>query len=171
VCLTTLPPQLENVGKNLFGFFTNEMDCALDSPETVVINVHFGMAGAWPVIPEMTVTPTTRLALEHISNNDESPCYSVVSAMTLLHGTYNDLFFAKRKTLGEDPLRADADPEDLYDRIQKSKKSIGALIMDQVRVRVGVRACDSAVSSLSLLMLFAYAAPAVFRGSRQYLQM
>jgi formamidopyrimidine-DNA glycosylase len=41
------------------------------------------------------------------------------------------LYNEKRSKLGEDPLRNDADPESLWTRVQKSKKSIGALIMDQ----------------------------------------
>jgi formamidopyrimidine-DNA glycosylase len=35
--------------------------------------------------------------------------------------------------LGEDPLRADARPDALFARVVKSKKSIGALLMDQGR--------------------------------------
>merc|ERR1719482_728419 len=51
--------------------------------------------------------------------------------MTVQHGGVADLYEAKRASLGEDPLRADADPDRLWARVAASKKSIGALIMDQ----------------------------------------
>ena len=37
----------------------------------------------------------------------------------------------KLKSLGQDPLRADASPEALWERVRRSKKSIGQLLMDQ----------------------------------------
>ena len=37
----------------------------------------------------------------------------------------------QRRKLGEDPLRDDADPERLWRKVAASKKSIGALVMDQ----------------------------------------
>jgi hypothetical protein len=53
-----------------------------------------------------------------------------LSAMTVQHGGL-ELYQEKKAKLGEDPLRKDADPEALWARVNKSKKSIGALIMDQ----------------------------------------
>jgi formamidopyrimidine-DNA glycosylase len=116
--------KIEAVGKNLFAFFGEAND-------PVVVHVHFGMAGNWAVYDDVKSgnlpgppTKTNRLRLE---------CAGIVAdltAMTLQHGgmeLYND----KRKKLGEDPLRDDADPEKLWTRVQKSNKSIGALIMDQ----------------------------------------
>lgn len=38
---------------------------------------------------------------------------------------------AKVQTLGPDPLREDADAEQLWSRIQKSSKPIGLVLMDQ----------------------------------------
>lgn len=47
-----------------------------------------------------------------------------LSAMTVEHGGL-DLYHAKVAALGEDPLRNDADPDKLWLKIAKSKKSIG----------------------------------------------
>lgn len=113
--------KIEAVGKNLFAFFGDGDD------DLVVVHVHFGMAGNWAVYLEETPpepTGTNRLRLE---------CPGIVadlSAMTVQHGGI-ELYNEKRSKLGEDPLRDDADPENLWNRIQKSNKSIGALIMDQ----------------------------------------
>ena len=111
---------IEAVGKNLFAFFGSEKD-------PVVVHVHFGMSGNWAVYEDITPpepTSTNRLRLE---------CPGLVadlSAMTVQHGGMN-LYESKRAKLGEDPLRDDADPEKLWQRVQNSRKSIGALIMDQ----------------------------------------
>ena len=55
---------------------------------------------------------------------------SHLSAMTVEHGGV-DLYEAKRAALGEDPLRADANPDALWAKVRTSSKSIGALLMDQ----------------------------------------
>jgi formamidopyrimidine-DNA glycosylase len=112
--------RIEAVGKNLFAFFGDDSD-------PVVVHVHFGMAGNWAVYFDETApepTKTNRLRLE---------CPGIIadlSAMTLQHGGI-DLYTSKRSKLGEDPLRDDANPEKLWQRVRNSNKSIGALIMDQ----------------------------------------
>jgi formamidopyrimidine-DNA glycosylase len=121
---------IEAVGKNLFAFFVpgnGGPDDVNDEVGTVVVHVHFGMAGNWAVYLNETApepTKTNRLRLE---------CPGIVadlSAMTVQYGGM-ELYREKRAKLGEDPLRIDADPARLWDRVQKSSKSIGALIMDQ----------------------------------------
>jgi formamidopyrimidine-DNA glycosylase len=119
--------KIEAVGKNLFAFFVDEDKKDQDQAE-VVVHVHFGMSGRWAVYlndekPEEP-TKTNRLRLE---------CPGIVadlSAMTVQYGRI-ELYKEKRAKLGEDPLRNDADPAALWIRVKKSKKSIGALIMDQ----------------------------------------
>ena len=116
---------IEAVGKNLFAFFG-------DIQDPHVVHVHFGMSGAWAIHPSATApppTPTTRLRLE---GSDSKGCQVVVdlSAMTCNIGGLK-LYEEKRAKLGEDPLRTDADPMRLWERVTKSKKGIGALIMDQ----------------------------------------
>ncbi|CAJ1949498.1 unnamed protein product [Cylindrotheca closterium] len=137
--------RIEAHGKNLFCFFGDDINqkrisdiarkaaCATDEEQddddsVVVVHVHFGMAGAWAVYlagetpPEPT--PTNRLRLEYDGTVAD------LSAMTVQHGGL-ELYRTKLAKLGEDPLRKDANPATLWARIQKSKKGIGALIMDQ----------------------------------------
>lgn len=92
------------------------------------------MSGAWAVFnssaeEEPEIKSTTRLRLQEITS-DKSKYITHLSAMTVQHGDLS-LYSAKKASLGEDPLRSDANPNLLYDKIIKSKKSIGALIMDQ----------------------------------------
>jgi len=42
-----------------------------------------------------------------------------------------DAFSTLRNRLGQDPLRSDADPEIAWSRISKSRRAIGALLLDQ----------------------------------------
>lgn len=113
--------RLEANGKNLFAFFS-----VVGSPD-VVMHVHFGMAGRWSAVDAARARPptgTTRLQLEGHG------LVSQLSAMTVAHGDL-ELYLSKTKALGEDPLRADADPEALWRRVSASPKTIGALLMDQ----------------------------------------
>lgn len=113
--------RIEAIGKNLFAFF------AAAGQSDVVMHVHFGMSGRWSIVeasrgPEPT--GTTRLALTG------DGIISHLSAMTVDHGSL-ELFESKRKSLGQDPLREDADVEALWRKVSTSSKSIGALLMDQ----------------------------------------
>lgn len=113
--------RIEAVGKNLFAFFG-------DTTDPVVVHIHFGMAGNWAVYDNSTKPPeptkTNRLRLEYPG------IVADLSAMTVQYGT-QELYNEKRSKLGEDPLRDDADPLKLWSRVENSKKSIGALLMDQ----------------------------------------
>ena len=146
--------RMEAVGKNLFAFFNDNCGTASSSndEDVVVVHVHFGMSGAWAVFittsspsesfgsggeivgeVEPEVKPTTRLRLEEIITSSQGTSHKIcthLSAMTVALGNYT-LYTSKKSTLGEDPLRSDANPDRLYNKIAKSKKSIGQLIMDQ----------------------------------------
>eukprot|EP00466_Bigelowiella_natans_P005132 jgi/Bigna1/71621/fgenesh1_pg.16_\ len=116
--------KVEAVGKNLFAFFGGDH---IDGSPASVVHVHFGMSGRWAVFDASKApepTPTTRLRLE--SDN----LVSHLSAMTVAYGT-EELYQSKKDKLGEDGLRSDADPSSLWERVQKAKKSIGKLLMDQ----------------------------------------
>jgi len=149
--------RIEAVGKNLFCFFdttstnttttgninnndnnnnnNNNSECVgevkdekQNNNSTVVVHVHFGMAGNWAVYQNEDApepSKTNRLRLEYPG------IVADLSAMTVQYGGIEDLYEKKRSKLGEDPLRDDSNPEQLWSRVQKSKKSIGALIMDQ----------------------------------------
>jgi formamidopyrimidine-DNA glycosylase len=80
---------------------------------------------------EPETTATTRLRLEEIpAVKSKSKFITHLSAMTVQHGDL-PLYSAKKAALGEDPLRSDANPSLLYEKVVKSKKSTGQLIMDQ----------------------------------------
>lgn len=135
--------KIEAVGKNLFAFFGGGDDDGgrgggggspsdgEDDDEEVVVHVHFGMAGNWAVYhdtdvdPPPSPRPTNRLRLESTDHT-----IADLHAMTVEHGTLA-LYDSKRSKLGEDPLRPDADPDRLWTRLERSKKSIGALVNDQ----------------------------------------
>lgn len=115
--------RVEAVGKNLFCFFGSTPS------ETVVVHVHFGMAGNWAIYHEEAPPEpraTTRLRLI----SEDADLVADLSAMTVQHGTMT-LYESKREALGQDPLRVDAHPEALWTRVASSGRSIGALIMDQ----------------------------------------
>lgn len=114
---------IQAIGKNLFAFFGTA-----EAP--TVVHIHFGMAGAWAIfqasedVPEPSKTNRLRLV------NAKAKLTADLSAMTVQYGGM-DLYEEKRNALGSDPLRSDADPEGLWNRVSKSKKSIGSIIMDQ----------------------------------------
>jgi len=128
--------RIEAVGKNLFAFFVDnetqneENNGNENDDDVVVVHVHFGMAGVWAVYLLDNETPpeptsTNRLRLEH------DGIVADLSAMTVQYGGM-DLYNGKRAKLGEDPLRDDANPTRLWERVKSNKrKSIGALLMDQ----------------------------------------
>lgn len=130
---------IEAVGKNLFAFFSPPKRASALPPadhwdDSVVVHVHFGMSGAWSVHDigeEPETKSTTRLRLVEQQEPDlEHKLVTHLSAMTCTHGGW-ELYTEKRKALGHDPLRADANPDELYQKVAKSKKYIGQLIMDQ----------------------------------------
>lgn len=118
--------RIEVHGKNLFYFFGK----AKASP-TVVVHIHFGMAGAFAAykreVPE--TTPNTRLLLE---STDGAPnIVAHLSAMTVEHGTIAKMYTALVDRLGPDPLREDADPMRFVEKCSIAKKPIGGVLMDQ----------------------------------------
>merc|ERR1719253_692280 len=125
--------RMEAVGKNLFAFFR---DGAAGGGADVVVHVHFGMSGAWSLFgspdEEPATAGTTRLRLAELAvgGGPAAGCVAHLSAMTVAHGPPS-LFSAKKASLGEDPLRPDADPDRLYRKVAESKRAIGQLLMDQ----------------------------------------
>ena len=109
--------KLEAIGKNLFAFFEGDH----------VVHVHFGMSGKWAIFDKEQApepTPTTRLRLE------DEDYVTHLSAMIVKLGSL-DLYLDRRRALGQDPLREDADAELLWEKVRGSKKRIGQLLMDQ----------------------------------------
>lgn len=130
--------RIEAVGKNLFAFFADTIDISENDDGVVVVHVHFGMAGNWSVYDQSNgedapePSKTNRLRLTSIMQDDGIGGLVVdLAAMTVQYGHGTALYHEKRAKLGQDPLRDDADPETLWNKVRLSKKSIGSLIMDQ----------------------------------------
>lgn len=116
--------RIEAVGKNLFYFFNVGPNDALK-----IVHIHFGMSGRFSVHAQSkapTPTPTTRLLMV----SAEHDLAAQLSAMTcrLEDESY---FEQKVSDLGPDPLREDADVERLWASMQRTKKSVGQVLMDQ----------------------------------------
>lgn len=109
--------RIEVHGKNLFYFF-----------EHVVVHIHFGMSGRFALSEVFSKVPeikaTTRLEMRGHG------LVAHLSAMTVQHGPLS-LYTDKVDKLGEDPIREDACADRAWEKICKSKKSIGFLLMDQ----------------------------------------
>jgi DNA-formamidopyrimidine glycosylase len=110
----------ESAGKHLFVELAGER----------FIHVHLGLIGKFDVTPGPAPAPVGQVRLR--LQND--------TAYADLRGaTQCDLVGPQRRTqilakLGEDPLRPDADPARAWDRISRSARPIGDLLMDQAVV-------------------------------------
>ena len=107
----------ESAGKHLFLTF---------GPESIV-HVHLGLIGEFKigVGPAPEPVGAVRLRLE---NDDAYADLRGATVCALIDESARQSILAK---LGPDPLRADADPDKAYARIRRSRKPIGALLMDQ----------------------------------------
>jgi DNA-formamidopyrimidine glycosylase len=107
----------ESAGKHLFVELAGER----------FLHVHLGLIGRFDVAPAPAPAPVGQVRLR--LQND--------TAYADLRGaTQCDLVGPERRTriletLGEDPLRPDADPARAWERISRSARPIGDLLMDQ----------------------------------------
>eukprot|EP00931_Biecheleriopsis_adriatica_P123238 TRINITY_DN98281_c0_g1_i1.p1 TRINITY_DN98281_c0_g1~~TRINITY_DN98281_c0_g1_i1.p1 ORF type:complete len:339 (-),score=68.41 TRINITY_DN98281_c0_g1_i1:20-1036(-) len=117
--------RIEVHGKNMFYFFGKK-----GSAPSVVVHIHFGMAGAFAVYKgdEPETTGNTRLRLETADRGTKLVAH--LSAMTVVHGALSK-YSALAGKLGPDPLREDADPERVVANCASAKKPIGGVLMDQ----------------------------------------
>lgn len=117
--------RVEGAGKHLFYHFASS---ATDlSKNASILHVHLGRLGRFryhdgdPPPP----SPGCRLRL-HASDATLD-----LSGPTACHLIDNDARRSILARLGPDPLRTDADPTKAWERIHRSKKAIGALLLDQ----------------------------------------
>ncbi len=93
-----------------------------------VLHVHLGLIGKWfrrPGPPWPDATPTTRLRLA-----GRDAAWDLTGPMLCSVITPSEKRAVTAK-LGPDPLRRDADPEQLWARLQRSAKPVGLLLMEQ----------------------------------------
>ena len=118
--------KIEAIGKNLF-YFYGDASASNRAETSKVVHVHFGMSGRFGVFAADTApeaTANTRLRLEGHG------MVALLSAMTV-DLVDESVYFAKKETLGQDPLREDACPDTLWAKFSKSRKSVGLALMDQ----------------------------------------
>jgi len=106
-------------GKHLFLHF-----------DDVIVHVHLGLYGWFKTRKNKGQKPaeSTRLRLE----NDDY--ISDLSGPTQCETMTVEEMIKKKSTLGEDPIHDSANPEIVWQKIKKSKKSVGQLLMDQAVV-------------------------------------
>jgi endonuclease-8 len=116
-------------GKHLFLTFDSRQ----------VLHVHLGLIGKWfrrvpgdadGALPAMTGTTRLRLEASDASAGDEDVAWDLIGPMLAAAITPADKR-AVMARLGPDPLRKDADPEQLWRRLQRSDKPVGLLLMEQ----------------------------------------
>jgi DNA-formamidopyrimidine glycosylase len=117
----------ESAGKHLF----------LDFEADRVVHVHLGLIGGFEVHPEVDEVPQPvgqvrlRLVRPPSPADGDRASYADLRGATqcdLVTSTRRDEIVAK---LGPDPLRPDADPMRAWQRISRSPRAIGDLLMDQ----------------------------------------
>jgi DNA-formamidopyrimidine glycosylase len=112
----------ESAGKHLFIEFAGER----------FVHVHLGLIGKFDVLPGPAAAAVgqVRLRLETAVPADP-PAYADLRGATrcALIGPQGRAAVLAR--LGPDPLRTDADPDRAWERIRRSDRSIGDLLMDQ----------------------------------------
>lgn len=107
----------ESAGKHLFLGFGDDL----------VVHVHLGLIGTFLVLDGPAPDPVGAVRLRLETDTAHADLRGAITC-ALIGDEDRAAILAK---LGPDPLRADADPDKAFARIHKSKKAIGALLMDQ----------------------------------------
>jgi endonuclease-8 len=107
----------EAVGKHLFHRYEGDL----------TVHVHLGLFGRFfrrrPPIPPPRETTRLRLRVRGLAIDLVGP-----TACELLSRVDETRLLAR---LGADPLRDDADPDRVWDRLRRSRRSLGAALLDQ----------------------------------------
>ena len=98
-----------------------------------IVHVHLGLYGTFTEAPVPMALPVGQVRMRVVGTEYGTDLRGP-TACELLDEAQVSAIVAR---LGPDPLRRDADPDLAWERIVKSRKSIGALLMDQ-RVIAGI---------------------------------
>jgi endonuclease VIII len=108
----------EAFGKHEFLWFTNDL----------AVHVHLGLFGKWRT-HRVSPPPLPRGQVRMRLSGDEATAdLSGPTACAVLTKEGRDAIVAR---LGPDPIRTDSDPQRFFDRVARSRQSIGQLLMDQ----------------------------------------
>ena len=113
----------EAIGKHLFIRF--------DTPEPAWVHIHLGLIGKLRLAP---VAPPRGVVRLRISDDEHAADLHGPQWCRAVSVAVRDKVLAES---GPDPLRTDADPQQGFERLRRSGKSIAALLMDQ-RIAAGV---------------------------------
>lgn len=115
---------VEGVGKHLFYHFTKNGSRA---DATSTLHIHLGRLGRFRYHDADPPEASTGCRLR-LQSSDATIDLSGPTACHLITPEAREAILAR---LGPDPLRDDADPDQAWQRIHRSKKAIGALLLDQ----------------------------------------
>lgn len=107
----------ESWGKHLFHHY--------DGGE--VVHVHLGLYGTFTEAPLPLDEPVGQVRMRMIGTEYGTDLRGPTVCEVIEEGAVDDIV----ARLGPDPLRPDADPEQAWKRITKSRRTIGGLLMDQ----------------------------------------
>lgn len=107
----------ESAGKHLFIHFANDQ----------LIHVHLGLIGSLTFGDSPPPAPVGAVRLRIQGSSRYADLRGAMVCELVTAAAMDELVSG----LGADPLRADADPDRAFERIRRSRKAIGALMMDQ----------------------------------------
>ncbi len=108
---------VEAHGKHLYYYFSSEL----------VLHVHLGLYGKFRLHQSPPPEPRGAVRVRFVGKTHTLDLNGPNQCEILGSKQVRD----SKSKLGEDPLRSDADPERVWTRMQKSKKPIGQLLLDQ----------------------------------------
>lgn len=113
---------VEGSGKHLFYHFKNA------KKSEKIVHVHLGRLGRFRYHEAGEEPAPSSACRMRVRNKSHVADLSGPTACHVISDGEREKILAR---LGPDPLRADAQPEEAWERIHRSKKSIGALLLDQ----------------------------------------
>jgi endonuclease-8 len=117
----------ESAGKHLFISFYPGPEAADDATVLTIVHVHLGLIGGFSIEEGSPPDPVGAVRLRLVGRTAYADLRGATTCELISAPTMEEIL-AK---LGPDPLRVDADPAKAFARIRRSRKSIGALLMDQ----------------------------------------
>jgi endonuclease-8 len=104
-------------GKHLFHHYGPDL----------VVHVHLGLYGQFSDVPRPVAAPRGQVRMRMVGSDH----YADLRGPTACELIDDDEADAIHRRLGEDPLRADADPDLAWARISRSRAPVATLLMDQ----------------------------------------
>lgn len=123
----------EAAGKHLFINFAPDPSghaspqARMDPSAPTTVHVHLGLIGVFTIEEGPPPDPVGAVRLRIVG----ATAYADLRGATTCELISLDTMQEVLAELGPDPLRPDADPEKAFTRIHRSRKAIGALLMDQ----------------------------------------